>query len=813
MDLRKTVSNLSFVLLFLALFNFYSQAQVAENSVSDSLRYLPIEITDIPFRSAKTLMQTKKIVDNLISDEEISLIKTENDSIINLVEENISLFQGELGLKSVRYLENRSLQLQSQKEIVDHEINEIAQILNDLDGSLQFLNEEKRIWADTKDVNLESAFTETITNRINIIFNDLDSAKTQISLQAEKIIYTLDRSSMVSIHINEILADMKAVIQQQEKQLLLNNHPNIFKLDYSAENFKLFGSINNYFKSEWIELKSFISSKSFEFIVLLMLFALTLILFIKYGNALKTFNKGTENYYRKKLNLILSNPISISILLTLFLIIFIIPERPLVFKDLTVYVIVFPIFRLMKQLVKKDFQFIIYGFAIMIMLNIIFIMLSPENITFRFLLIFFSIAHLYFIYVVVFRLIKLQYLSGLIIQLIKLAGLTFGIMSLTSLYGALAGNVMIAQKILSAINTWVTASSILFVIVITINGLLLSFMENKVVFRINSLKKYQVLIKTRVIKIFNFIAISYAVIYLFKQLNIWEVTRSKTFDIFNYQLSLGNISFSLGMITIFFLVIYLSIVISKVIQVILEDDILSKLPLEKGLPHTIATLIKYAFIAAGIFLAVSSAGIQLSSLTVIIGAFGVGIGFGLQNIFNNLVSGLILLFERPVQIGDTIEVGSLVGIVKSIGIRSSNVKTFDGAEVIVPNGQLISNELINWTLSDQQRRIEIIVGVSYDSNPHQVKELIMEVLNDHKEVISYPPSMVNFIELGDSSLNFQLFFWIASSKEWIRIRSEVLFLVFDKMKENNIEIPFPQRDLNIRNFEPEVKINKAENKE
>lgn len=808
MSLHKTIFHLSFVLLVSTLLNFQSKAQITDNSASDSLRLLPIEIADIPFRSAQTLMQTKNIVDKLISDEAILLIKTESDSVLNFVEKNISLFQGELKSKSIRYLENRSLQLIIQKEIVEEEIEDITKVLAVLDESLSYINEQKKIWADTKDIHLEAAFSETINKRIDIIFEELDSAKAKISEQAEKMIYTLDRSSMLSIQITEILADIKAAIQQQEKQLLLNNHPSVFKLDYSKDNFKVLASIKSYFKSEWIELKYFISSKSFEFIVIFVLFISILILFIKYGNALKAFNKDSENYYRKKLNLILSKPVSITILITLFLIAIIIPERPLVFKDLMVYVIVIPIFLVMKELVKKDFQFIIYGFAIMIILNIIFVMLSPENIIFRFLLIFFSIAQLFFVYYVVFRLKKHTNLSGLMSLIIKIGGLTFGIMALMSLYGTLAGNVMIAQKIISAINTWATASSILFVVVVTINGLLLSFMENKVVYKFNSLRKYQTYIKTKLIKVFNFIAIFYAIIYLLKQLDVWKITLDKTIEIFSYQFALGNINFSLGKITVFFLVIYLSIVISNIIQVILEDDVLSKLRLEKGLPHTIATLIKYAFIAAGLFLAVSSVGIELSSMTVIIGAFGVGIGFGLQNIFNNLVSGLILLFERPVQIGDTIEVGSLIGIVKSIGIRSSNVKTFDGAEVIVPNGQLISNELINWTLSDQQRRIEIVAGVSYSSDIHKVREILMQVLQDHKEVIATPEPMVNFIEMGDSSLNFQLYFWVASSKEWIRIRSEVVFNVFDKLKENNIEIPFPQRDLNIRNFEPEVKIDK-----
>ena len=116
-------------------------------------------------------------------------------------------------------------------------------------------------------------------------------------------------------------------------------------------------------------------------------------------------------------------------------------------------------------------------------------------------------------------------------------------------------------------------------------------------------------------------------------------------------------------------------------------------------------------------------------------------------------------------------------------------------------------------MSDQQRRIEIIAGVSYNSDPHQVKDLLMQVLNDNKEVIANPEPMVNFNELGESSLDFRLLFWVASSKEWIRIRSDVIFNIFDILKENNIEIPFPQRDLNIRNFEPEIRIDKSPDKE
>jgi small-conductance mechanosensitive channel len=184
----------------------------------------------------------------------------------------------------------------------------------------------------------------------------------------------------------------------------------------------------------------------------------------------------------------------------------------------------------------------------------------------------------------------------------------------------------------------------------------------------------------------------------------------------------------------------------------------------------------------------------------------VGIGFGLQNIFNNLVSGLILLFERPIQLGDTVQVGQLTGNVKSIGLRSSNVTTFEGAEVIVPNGQLVSNEVINWTLSDQKRRLEITVGVAYGSDPEQVHKLLNDIVNNHMDLLKDPEPLVVFNDMGESALKFTLYFWIADYNLGRQIKSDILFSIFRVFKENNIEIPFPQHDLHLRSVDPEIML-------
>jgi small-conductance mechanosensitive channel len=221
-------------------------------------------------------------------------------------------------------------------------------------------------------------------------------------------------------------------------------------------------------------------------------------------------------------------------------------------------------------------------------------------------------------------------------------------------------------------------------------------------------------------------------------------------------------------------------------------------------------LVKYALFGLGFLLALAVAGIDLSRFTLIAGALGVGIGFGLQNVVNNFISGLILAFERPIHIGDVIEVGSLTGTAQRIGIRSSSIRTFDGAEVIVPNGDLISAQVVNWTLSDNMRRIEISIGVAYGTEPKQVLDILTQVAREHPDVLGQPEPIALFREFGDSSLNFTLRFWTSQFDKWVQIRSEVAVALNQALKEAGIQIPFPQRDLHLRSIDSSLKLPAAE---
>ena len=267
--------------------------------------------------------------------------------------------------------------------------------------------------------------------------------------------------------------------------------------------------------------------------------------------------------------------------------------------------------------------------------------------------------------------------------------------------------------------------------------------------------------------------------------------------------SVGEVHLSLGTTLLFVAVLWIGTMVARFISLVLELDVLGRLDLPRGVPITVGSLVRYALVAIAFFIALAATGFEVGQLTIIGGALGVGIGFGLQNIVANFIAGLILAFERPISIGDTIQIADMTGEVKAIGIRASIIRTFDGSEVIVPNSELISREVINWTRSDRLRRIEVRVGVSYGTDPKTVLPLLLSAARNHPEVAASPEPDARFIGFGDSSLDFSLRFW-GDFARWTLIQSSVAVAVHDALAEAGISIPFPQRDLHLRSADPDI---------
>jgi len=279
-------------------------------------------------------------------------------------------------------------------------------------------------------------------------------------------------------------------------------------------------------------------------------------------------------------------------------------------------------------------------------------------------------------------------------------------------------------------------------------------------------------------------------------------------ELMNYSLfNLGESKLTIGLLLTLAISFIVLFIVTEWIRRFMVHRVLKRYQIDVGTKQSIGTMIKYLLILAGIFSILQTNGIDLSAFGILAGALGVGIGFGLQNITNNFISGLIILFEQPIKVGDRIEVGDVTGDVIKISARSTMIVTNDNITIIVPNSQFIDSQVINWSHNERKIRFNFPVGVSYKEDPEKVRSILLEVAKANKGVLNQPEPDVLFEDYGDNSINFNLRVW---TTEYINrpkiLKSQLYYEIFRRFGEVGIEIPFPQRDLHLRSgFENIIK--------
>jgi len=266
----------------------------------------------------------------------------------------------------------------------------------------------------------------------------------------------------------------------------------------------------------------------------------------------------------------------------------------------------------------------------------------------------------------------------------------------------------------------------------------------------------------------------------------------------NEPIELGDIKFTLTGLATAFVIFVLFLILSALIQRTVGPWLDRRLHRSLGVAYAIRRFIHYFIVLVGLLIAAQMVGLDLSSFAIILGFLSVGIGFGLQNITSNFISGLILLIERPISVGDLVSAGDRIGRVKEIKMRSTVIVTLGNITIIVPNSQFIENDVVNWSHGDPRIRIHVPVGVAYGSDLNIVKGSLLNVAKGHESVLESPAPEVRFLEFGDSSLNFELLVWIDQPSEKFIIQSQLNFGIDAAFRQAGISIPFPQRDINLQ---------------
>jgi small-conductance mechanosensitive channel len=310
-------------------------------------------------------------------------------------------------------------------------------------------------------------------------------------------------------------------------------------------------------------------------------------------------------------------------------------------------------------------------------------------------------------------------------------------------------------------------------------------------------KRHQALLLRRIGRLIRVTAIVTWVLLSLSAFSLREAVISWTTALLNADIGVRSVRISLGALVAFALTIWITLLLSRFLRFLLKEEIYDRLHLARGSAYAVSTLVHYVVLLVGFYIAIAALGADMTKFAILAGAFGVGAGFGLQNIFNNFFSGLILLFERPVQVGDVIQVGDQSGVVRRIGIRASIIALDDKSQLIIPNGQLISDKVTNRTFSSLQKRIELTIRTAYGEDPEQVIDLLVKTAAAHPSVGQNPPPDAVLKQFAEEALVFVLGFTTDDVARSSFVQSDVAVAVNAALQRTGIEIPVPQRIVHL----------------
>jgi len=330
-----------------------------------------------------------------------------------------------------------------------------------------------------------------------------------------------------------------------------------------------------------------------------------------------------------------------------------------------------------------------------------------------------------------------------------------------------------------------------------LEGLVFFALRTRPLAHLAVVRRHQQLLHRRIASLIGVAAIITWVLLSLSAFSLREAVISRTMALLNADIGVRSVHVSLGAVVGFVLTIWITLLLSRFLRFVLKEEVYDRFHLSRGPAYAVSTLVHYVVLLVGFYIAIAALGADMTKFAILAGAFGVGAGFGLQNIFNNFFSGLILLFERPVQVGDLIQVGDQTGVVRRIGIRASIIALDDKSQLIIPNGQLISEKVTNRTFSSLQKRMELTIRTAYGEDPERVIALLIKTAAAHSNVTKNPAPDAVLKQFGEGALVFVLGFTTEDVARFPSVQSDVAVAVNAALREGGIDIPVPQRIVHL----------------
>ena len=666
------------------------------------------------------------------------------------------------------------------------------------------LAKRRAVWEATR-ASLGTGVTSALNDRVDVILAKIGLADRAVAVPMDEQFKLRSRANTVQSGIDAGTKGVAAAIAYYDRRLGLIDAPPVWDAwnDTEFSTHELQGAAAGLrLETSFIEEWSAANQDRIRWYRIVALALLPLLLWLAHRSRRVV---STEPQMQAAAR-VLRRPISAWLLLSLVGTMFVFPDAPLVVHQTALLLSLVPVLRLLPQRVFDVLGAWPYlGTALYLLYRASFLLLGHPFYYRLYILTVTVLAAGVLIWLLYSSrrgraLTEISPTSGTV----RVLGWAAVLALIVSAIANIVGNVSLAEMLSSGVLTCAYVGLTLYAGANLLSSIISLLLARRLISRFRVVTQHAGPLLARANKL---IMVAAAVSWVIVVLNTFRIARpifGLAGTVLSYPLAVGEISVTLSGILLFVLSVYVAFWVAGTVRVVLRDEMLPNMDLPRGVGNSISSLSYYALVLAGLLVALAAAGFETSQFAIIFGALSVGIGFGLQNVVNNFVSGLILMFERPIQPGDVVEVSGTSGKVREIGMRATTLTTFEGADVVVPNGTLLSEKLINWTLSDMNRRIDVDVGVAYGSDPRRVLVLLREVALGTPGISPEPVPAIVFKGFGDSSLDFGVRAWTDNFDDWVAIRTEMTARVYEALAKESIEIPFPQRDIHIRSASPDT---------
>ncbi len=604
------------------------------------------------------------------------------------------------------------------------------------------------------------------------------------------------RISQKRILVNDLLAQTNDAIDESRAKLFTADSEPLWSLAWSAQTSESFVErARKFYSRRALLLFEYLQERTWRALVHSLV--LSLLIWLLIGVSRRSRKWLDQSRPGGETGTVLHHPVSAALVLSILLSFQIYPNAPTVLYQLALVLMVFPLLYVVSGALSRDERAISYFVSGLFVLRRLDELLISNDLVYRiYILVLTGLALFGCIWSL--RVDRQTSRAGFgPWRTARLTLVPIGVaIMMASLIANIVGAVSLAALLAKAGISGAYAGAAIFAGVLTIEGFLLPLFLSPLAQKSLAIREHGEQLKRRtsvLVRIAAVLSWGWAILVLF---GISGPIQTWVSAALARQWSFGQITFSVGGVLLFLVTISMSIAAARVVGFIVAKDVFSRLKLPKGVPSTISMLVRDAIIAFGCILALAGAGVQWSQIALIASAIGIGVGLGLQHLVASFIAGVILILERPIRVGDAIEVGNMTGTVTRIGLRSSTIQIPTGSEVICPNSNLISKELINWTLSEQIRRVDVQVRAGYGTNPETVLAVLNKAASEYPGVVAKPEPVALFKGFGESALEFELRFF-TSFGDSIPLSSAVGVQMEKALREAGIQIPFPQRDIRI----------------